>query len=172
MSLTIRQETPADYAEVCELVKTSFATNVDDDGTTHDYLNKLRTKDTFVPDLSLVAEDDDGSIVGQIVLYKTFVTTDRGKVAELVLSPICVRPDRFRRGIARAMVEDAVRIAAKMGFDGVFLCGDPAIYGRLGFVPSKQYGIYHVKDKDAEWSMVRELYPGALSRITGTVDTI
>jgi predicted N-acetyltransferase YhbS len=170
--MKIRKEKPADYAAVNELVKTAFATNADDDGTTHDYLAKLRKKDTFIPDLSLVAEEEDGSIIGQIVLYKTFVTTDRGKVTELVLSPICVRPDRFRRGIARAMVEDAVRIAAKMGFGGVFLCGHPAIYGRLGFVPSKQYGIYHVKDKDADWSMVRELYDGALSRIAGTVDTV
>jgi predicted N-acetyltransferase YhbS len=170
--LTIRQETPADYAEVCELVKTSFATNTDDDGTTHEYLNELRMKDTFVPELSLVAEADDGTLVGQIVLYKTVITTDSGELTELVLSPICVHPGYLRRGIARAMVEGVLRIAAEIGFRAVFLCGDPAVYGRLGFVPTKQYGIYHVSDRDAEWSMVRELYGGALDGITGTVDTV
>jgi predicted N-acetyltransferase YhbS len=170
--MTIRQETPADYAEVCELVKLSFAVNADDDGTTHDYLNKLRTKDTFIPELSLVAEADGGTLIGQIVLYKTAVTTDSGELTELLLSPICVRPDWFRRGVARAMTEEALRIAAEMGFRAVFLCGDPAVYRRLGFMPAKQYDIFHVNDKDAEWSMVRELYDGALDGITGTVDTV
>ena len=36
--MKIRQEKPSDYNEVYELVKISFATNLDDDGTTSDYL--------------------------------------------------------------------------------------------------------------------------------------
>ena len=38
MRITIRQEQLSDYIEVSELVKKSFATNDDVDGTTHDYL--------------------------------------------------------------------------------------------------------------------------------------
>ena len=45
--MLIRQERQSDYDEVRQLVKTSFATNEDDDGTTHDYLDALRTKDVF-----------------------------------------------------------------------------------------------------------------------------
>jgi len=70
------------------------------------------------------------------------------------------------------MVEESLRIAARMGFKAVFLCGAPHIYGRFGFVPSSRYSIFHAKDKTAEWSMVRELYSGALNGITGTIDTI
>ena len=65
----IRKEIPADYEEVCQLVRDSFATNADDDGTTHEYFNELREKDVFIPELSLVAENDDGTLIGQIVLY-------------------------------------------------------------------------------------------------------
>jgi len=164
--MIIRQETPSDYAEVYRLVKLSFATNADDDGIVPDYLNALRKKDTFIPELSLVAEID-GKLVGQIVLYKT-------TFGELLLSPICVHPDYFRRGIARAMVDEALRIAKGMGFRAVFLCGNPEIYGRLGFVPTYKYNIFHKTDesKTAEWSMVRELYDGALDGITGTIDTV
>jgi predicted N-acetyltransferase YhbS len=172
--MKIRQERSSDYSEVYELVKTSFATISDSDGTEPDYLNELRTKDTFIPELSLVAENDDGTLIGQIVLYKTAIATSRGELIELLLSPICVDPDYFRRGIARALIAEALSLAKEMGFRAVFLCGDPVIYERLGFSPSYQHNIFHKKDKSktADWSMVRELYSGALNGISGTVDTV
>ena len=174
--MIIRVERPADYAEVYRLVKTSFATVYPDgvEPDEQDYLEELRGKNAFIPELSLVAEQDDGTLVGQIVLYKTAITTPEGELAELLLSPICVHSDYFRRGIARAMVEEALRIARGLGFRAVFLCGDPETYGRLGFVPSYRYGIVHREDESrtAAWSMVRELYPGALDGVTGVVDTV
>ena len=172
--VSIRQEQPADYAEVYQLVKRSFATSSDSDGTEPDYLNEVRQQDTFIPGLSLVAEDADGQIVGQIVLYKTTITTADHAVTELLLSPICVHPDYFRRGIARALMEKAFGIAADMGYSAVFLCGNPDFYRKFGFRPTYEFGIFHVDDeaKTAEWSMVRVLTEGALDNITGTISTV
>ena len=174
--MVIRQETPSDYKEVYQLVKTSFSTVYADgeEPDEQDYLNELREKSAFIPELSLVAEHNDGTIVGQVVLYKTIVSTSQGDFTELLLSPICVHPDFFRCGIARAMVEKALSIAKGMDFRAVFLCGDPETYKRLGFTPSYCYNIFHKGDesKAADWSMVRELYDGALNGISGTVDTI
>lgn len=173
-NIIIRRETPADYVEVYILVKSAFATTPDSDGDEQDYLNELRQKDTFIPELSLLAESKDGKIIGQIVLYQTDITTPQGKLTELVLSPISVHPDYFRRGVARRMIDRALGIAKEMGYKAVFLCGEPGIYSWLGFSPSRHYGIYHVKDdsKTADWSMVRELYDGALNGVMGTVDML
>ena len=175
--MTIRQERSSDYPAVYQLVKTSFATASHSDGSEADYLNELRRKDTFIPELSLVAEMD-GKLIGQIVLYKTDITTPGKTITELVLSPICVHPDYFRRGIARAMVEKALRIAGSMDYTAVFLCGEPEIYRRLGFAPSHAFGIYHVTDQEKNaandqgvaWCMARELIPGALRGINGTIN--
>jgi len=167
----IRQERPSDYEEVYQLVKVSFESNERTDGTVPDYLNELRTKDVFIPELSLVAEND-GAIVGQIVLYKTDITTPQGKHTELLLSPICVHPNYFRQGIARAMTEEALTRAKDMGFGAVFLCGNPDFYCKLGFVPTYQHKIFHKSNASAEWSMVRELYADALCGIAGTIDTV
>ena len=172
--MIVRQEKPSDYDEVYELVKISFATTFNDDGTTPDYLNEVRKKDTFIPELSLVAETDDGKIVGQIVLYKTDITTSNKKITELLLSPICVHPKYFRRRIARTMIDESFRIAKQMGYKAVFLCGEPEVYRKFGFIPSYKYGIYHISDnsKNAKWSMVYELVKEGLNDITGTVDTV
>ena len=169
--MTIRQEKPADYNEVYQLVKASFESNETTDGTVPDYLNELRTKDVFIPELSLVAEKQ-GQIVGQITLYKTDIITPQGKHTELLLSPLSVHPSFFRQGIARALTEEALTRAGNMGFRAVFLCGNPDLYRKLGFVPSYSYNIYHKSDKTAAWSMVQELYTDALKGISGTIDTV
>ena len=168
----IRQEQATDYDEVYTLVKTAFDSNPGTDGLVPDYLNGLREKDTFIPELSLVAEHENGRIIGQVVLYKTDITTPDAILTELVLSPISVHPDYFRQGIARAMMERAFEIAVGLGYRLVFLCGDPAFYRMIGFTPTFEHGIYHVNDKDknAEWCMVRELAAGALVGVGGTVD--
>ena len=72
------------------------------------------------------------------------------------------------------MVDEAIGIAKDMGFRAVFLCGNPAIYGKMRFLPTYMFEIYHKDDKaqTAEWSMVRELYEGALNGIKGIVNTI
>ena len=172
--MKIRQETPADYNEVSELIKVSFATNADDDGTTSDYLNEIRKTDAFIPELSLVAEAESGKIIGQIVLYETTIDTKNEKITALLLSPICVHPDYFRKGIARSMVEKAFCTAKEMGYKVVFLCGEPDLYRKFGFKPSFEYSIFHINDetKNTEWCMAHELIDGALNGISGTVDIV
>ena len=168
----IRQEHPSNYGEVHEMVEKAFATTTYSDGTEADYLNELRGKTGFVPGLSFVAQAETGKIVGQIVLYQTFIATQTGPVEALVLSPISVHPDYFRRGIARALVGHSLEQAAKMGYAAVFLCGDPEIYKKLGFTPSFEFGICHKDDPKAKWCMGRELAAGALENVTGTIDIV
>ena len=172
--MNIRQEQFSDHAEVYELVKAAFAAASHSDGTEADYLNEIRKKDTFIPKLSLVAECENGKIIGQIVLSKTSVTMSGKTITELVLSPICVHPDYFRRGIALALMERAFEIARKMKYAAVFLCGEPELYSKFGFVPTYGENIYHISDteKNAEWCMVRELIDGALSDVSGTIDIL
>lgn len=169
--MIVRQEQPADYDAVYEMVKAAFATSSNDGEW--DYLNAVRRKDAFIPELSLVAEEA-GRIVGQVVLYRTDLTTEAGVYTELLLSPISVHPDHFRRGIASAMMERAFAIARGMGFTAVFLCGEPAFYRRFGFRPTYEYGIIHAVDDDgtAEWCMALELVPGALSGKEGLIDIV
>ena len=169
--MVIRQETPQDYAEVYQLVHSAFATAPHADGTEADYLNALRAKDTFVPELSLLAAENN-RIIGQIVLSEfTFLPPDES-IASLLLSPLSVHPAFFRRGTASALIKAGLAKAQKMGYTAVFLCGDPAFYHRFGFAATYRFGIYHTKDPRAEWCMAKEIENGVLRHAAGTIDIV
>ena len=139
--MTIRQEAPQDYDEVYEMVKLSFSTTSYSDGSEADYLNDLREKDTFVPELSLLALEDN-IIVGQIVLYRTPIQSPDETLFELAISPLSVHPAYFRRGIATSLINEGLRRAQKLGYNAAFLCGDPNFYHKLGFFATYHHGIH------------------------------
>ncbi len=168
--LIIRQETAADYKEVYELVKAAFATTDFSDGSEPDYLNDIRERNTFIPELSLVAEENN-TIVGQIVLYQMKIKTGKGEETQLVLSPLSVLPSRFHQGIGTALINEGCSRAKELGYKAVFLCGNPAYYSRHGFVPSYKYNIFHINDteRNAKWCMVKELVEGFIHEIEGSI---
>ena len=169
---TIRQEQPSDYEEVYTMVKKSFATASYSDGTEADYLNEVRTKSTFVPALSCVAEAKNGKIIGQVVLYKTVIETEAREAETLVLSPLSVHPDYFRQGVARGLVRHALAQAVLLGYSSVFLCGEPEIYQKFGFKPSFEFSVYHKSDPEALWCMGQELLKDSLKNISGSIDIV
>ncbi|KPU45513.1 acetyltransferase (GNAT) family protein [Oxobacter pfennigii] len=168
--MIIRQEQPADYTGVYELVKKSFATSTNEGEW--DYLNEVRKKDIFIPELSLVAENEDGRLIGQIVLYKMEFASSDNVYTELLLSPLSVHPEFFRRRIARAMMKESFRIAKEMGYKAIFLCGEPSFYRKFQFKPTYEFKIFHVVDenKNAEWCMALELTPCALADKSGIIN--
>ena len=168
--IKIRQETPNDYDEVYELVKASFAT--ENHTEEPDYLNEVRTRETFIPKLSLVAQSDNGKIVGQITLYETSISCDNNNITQLVLSPICVLPQYFHKGIASEMIKESFIIAKRIGYGAIFLWGNPDFYSKFGFVPTYRYNIGHIQfdKKNVDFIMVKELIEGTLNGIHGTID--
>ena len=167
LEINIRNETPTDYAEVNDLVYTAFS-SVGHEDDTAGYLIEVRKKDTFIPELSFVAELN-GKIVGQITLYHTDIVTQTSRITQLVLLPVSVLPEFANNGIASEMILHALEKAKRMGYVAVFLQGDPGFYIKFGFEPTYKHGIYHQKDEErnAEYCMVKVLVPGAVDGISG-----
>lgn len=167
-------ETKEDYKNVYTLVKKAFATTTFSDGSEPDYLNELREKDNFIPELSLVAETIDKEIIGQITLTKTSIVSNNKNITQLLLSPICVDPNHFNEGIATQLMSTAFTIAKKMGYSLVFLCGNPDFYSKFDFKPTYIHNIFHIKDeeKNANWCMVKEIRENSLKKFSGIIDIV
>ncbi|WP_054848461.1 GNAT family N-acetyltransferase [Methanoculleus chikugoensis] len=166
--MIIRQESRDDYDSIYHLVTTAFggAAGAGDDSE-QNLVATLRKSERYVPELALVAEED-GKVVGHIMLTRTYVTNGGPRFeGGLLLVPVAVMAEyRGRGGIGTELISTALRRATGMGgFKAVFLAGgDPEYYCRFGFVPTIRYGIRSSIDIPGEMVghiMVCELVPGA-----------
>lgn len=133
VAVTVRAERPEDVAVVQAVVAAAFG-----EEPVAELLEDLRRSPAWLG-LSLVAEQD-GEIVGHVSLTRAWVDDPVRVVDVLVLSPLSVRPDRQGRGVGSALVRAALDLAGDRGEPLVFLEGDPAYYGRLGFVAAGRLG--------------------------------
>ena len=156
----IRPETPDDLAAVRAVNEAAFGSSAE-----ADLVDALRGK--IQPLISLVAELD-GLTVGHILF--SLISLDAPSELELMgLGPMGVLPQHQRQGIGSALVAEGLKHCAALDCDAVVVLGHPAYYPRFGFVTASKYEIsskYKVPD---EVFMIKELKPGSLRGVSGTV---
>ncbi|MCC3377377.1 GNAT family N-acetyltransferase [Cohnella sp. REN36] len=130
-------------------------------------VERIRVSDGYVPELSLVAvEEETGEVVGHALISKAAVYDLDQPTEVLVLAPIGVDPAYQRQGIGGHLIREGLSRAEALGFKLVLLIGHPSYYPRFGFEPAGLHGLvlmqFVVPD---EVFMVRELAPGELVRM-------
>lgn len=148
MEIVIRQETDADFDAVYRLVETAFACAEHADGTEQDLVVRLRRSASFIPRLSLVAQENK-----EIVGYALFTRVRVGESEALALAPLAVLPAHRRKGVGKALVGAGHALARALGYDYSIVLGDPAYYGRFGYVRASDCGIRPPFDVPSEYFM-------------------
>lgn len=166
--MTIRSEQPGDYAAIFELVKVAFETAAVTNGDEQNYVNRLRAGDAYLPDLALVAEDE-GELVGHIILSRTVIKAQAGEFPTLHLGPVSVVLERRCEGIGAQLMAEALRRAREAGHPSVVLVGNPAYYHRFGFRTSTEFGVGNDLGIPEEYVMALELQPGGLDGVSGHI---
>lgn len=161
--MIIRQERPADRVLVYDVVKTAFSLAEHADGNEQDLVDMLRKSAAFVPQLSLVAEDN-GKIVGHILFTEITVNDS----IQLALAPLAVLPEYQRQGIGAALITQGHETARTLGYGYSVVLGSERYYSRFGYLPSEQYGIKPPFAVPREKYMVCKLREDA-PKISGTV---
>ena len=85
--------------------------------------------------LSLIAERD-GQIVGHVLF--TYGRVEGCTVDVALLAPLAVSPDSQGQGIGSRLVHEGLQRLQAGGVAWVFVLGDPAFYGRLGFTQERK----------------------------------
>jgi putative acetyltransferase len=147
----IRAETEADHAAIRAAVEEAFGT----EGDTAGLVDAIRASDRFVAPLSLVAEADR-DILGHVMSSYVDVVPGRGRV--LQVGPLAVVPSHQRQGIGSALMHETIRIGDELGEPLLLIEGNPAYYGRFGFVRADAHGIEAPPDARApQFFMMRPL---------------
>lgn len=132
-------------------------------------VDAIRGSQFFIPELSLVAVNDDNEVIGHILFSVIHVETEAGVVPTLGLAPMAVLPEHQNSGVGSTLVREGLKKSTELGYEHVMVLGHPNFYPKFGFVPSRSKGIeppFPVRD---EVFMVLELTPDALRGIQGTV---
>ncbi|MBU0607425.1 MAG: N-acetyltransferase [Armatimonadetes bacterium] len=166
--MDIRTERPEEFPLIYELVQAAFETAHVASGDEQNYVDRLRASDAYLPELSLVAEDE-GELIGHIMLSRTHLVTDAGNFPTLLVAPVSVAPARQNQGVGTRLMQEAMRLAREAGHTSAILVGDPAYYHRFGFRTAAEFGIRSTQGIPDENVMVCELAPGALDGAAGTI---
>ncbi|MBU0607739.1 MAG: N-acetyltransferase [Armatimonadetes bacterium] len=167
--MTIRTESEDDFPLVRELVKAAFETAHVSSGDEQNYVDRVRESDAYLPELSLVAEDE-GELIGHIMLSRMSIVRDDGSdLATLTIAPVSVTPARQNQGVGTSLMQEAMRLAREAGHKSVLLVGDPAYYHRFGFRTTADFGLRSTQGIPDENVMACELVPQALQGVSGTI---
>ncbi len=151
MTITLRSESSADVAAIAAVHRAAFPT----DGEAR-LVDALRDAGRLV--VTLVAEAD-GVVVGHIAFSP--VTVDGQEVGGLGLAPVAVLPEWQRRGIGSHLIEAGLTACRALGCRFVVVLGEPAYYGRFGFVRADERGLTNEYIAGPEF-MVQALVEGGL----------
>lgn len=166
----IRLERNEERRAVEELVRESFWNVYRPGALEHFVLHLLRDDERFVPELNVVMEQD-GRLIGHSAAVRGEVCLDGGgKLPVLTLGPICVANDLKRQGYGKALLDDVLARAAKLGFGAVCFEGNIDFYGHSGCVQASEFGLrYHgvPEGEVAEFFLAKELIPGYLAGVSG-----
>lgn len=128
----------------------------------------LVAEPSFISDYSLVAEKD-GALLGHVLFTRARIE-QRADGGLLCLAPLAVDPAHQRTGVGTLLVTTALDRLRSQGERAVFVLGDPAYYGRFGFVAAEPLGIMppHPVEYEGAWQAL-ELRRGTLEGARGTV---
>jgi putative acetyltransferase len=130
----IRVARDEDWPEILEVHRAAF-----DPEDVPRLVEELRGRpDLYEPELSFVAEDG-GRVVGHVM--NTWNEIEGADVRVLQLSPLGVLPEHQGRGHGSALARASLEAVRARGEQLLIVEGNPAYYGRFGFVRADELGL-------------------------------
>lgn len=157
----IRAEEPDDHPAVERIHRLAFGRSAE-----AELVAALRRESG--PRLSLVAERA-GQAVGHVFFSPVTIEGAADPPPAAGLAPLAVLPEAQARGVGGALVRSGLGRCRSLGWRAVFLLGEPAYYGRFGFVLAAPRGLHYESPAfDAAFQLL-ELEPSALDGCRGQV---
>jgi len=140
----IRVEEDEDWPAILEVHRRAFG-----EEDVPRLVRELRASDVYEPGLSFVAVSE-GVVVGHVM--NTWSGLEGSTVRLLQLSPLGVLPERQRQGFGSALVRASLAAVRSLGEPLLLVEGNPAYYGRFGFVRADELGLLPPPEALYDWA--------------------
>ena len=157
----IRAERPEDARAVWTVHEAAF-------GRPGEARLVARLRQEVRPSVSLVAEAA-GRVIGHVFFSPVTIDGPRPHGPAGGLAPVGVLPGEQGRGAGGVLISAGIEACRELGWRLLFVLGNPAYYGRLGFVLAAPHGLHYESHAFDIAFHVQELAPGALAGVTGFV---
>jgi len=161
--MIIRPEKKKDYKAIYKVNELAFVGRAE-----ADLIEDLRKTDSFIPELSLVAIQNQ-AIIGHILFSLIVIKSKKQVIPALALAPMAVRPEFQNKGLGSKLVLRDLENCRRLGHRIVVVIGHPGYYPRFGFLPARDKGLQVPFPVPDEAFMVLELVPGALKAAQGQI---
>jgi putative acetyltransferase len=161
--MIIRPETIKDYKAIHKVNELAFGGRGE-----ADLIDDLRKTDSFMPELSLVAIQND-EVIGHILFSPVIIQSEKRVTSALALAPMAVHPEFQNKGVGLKLVFRGLEDCRRLGHKIVVVIGHPGYYPRFGFLPARDRGLEVPFPVPDEAFMVLELVPGALKVAQGEI---
>ena len=166
MQIKLRQATPSDQNPISETIISAYKTVTYSNHCEQIMVERLRNSNAFIPELSIVAEEDN-KILGHILLTRIQIHKGDQSFDSLILAPLSIRAEYQNKGIGKRLVLESHRVAKDLGFEFVAVLGHAEYYSKFGYVMTSKYDIeIPIKISEAN-SMITSLTAGNFSEIAG-----
>ncbi|PHK49008.1 GNAT family N-acetyltransferase [Staphylococcus edaphicus] len=169
MQIYLSTLTENDYETSLEEIKMAFEDNADSSHDEQDLVVKLRNAPEYNYELEVVAKNDDGNVVGHIMLSEIAIVNETSRYTALALAPLSVLPDYRNKGLGKALIQAVEERAKTQDYTTIIVLGDPEYYGRFGYEPAKDYDIECPFDVPSKYFMVKFLWDQLLEQPKGEV---
>jgi len=164
--IEIRMETKDDWYNV-ELMTQHAFWNKHHLGCEEHYLvHKLRQDKDYLPELSRIAVKD-GEVLGCIMYSKARVVDGADTHEIITFGPLCVEPKWQGCGVGELLLRETMKLAAKKGYKGIVIFGEPDYYPRIGFKKCDYFNITTADGKNFDAFMGIELIEDSMKGIKG-----
>jgi putative acetyltransferase len=161
--MIIRPEEKKDFKEIHRVNELAFGGRGE-----ADLIDDLRKTESFIPELSLVAIQNE-EVIGHILFSQIVIKSKKRSTPALALAPMAVHPEFQNKGVGSKLVLRGLEDCRRLGHEIVVLIGHPGYYPRFGFLPARDRGLEVPFPVPDEAFMVLELVPSALKAAQGEI---
>jgi len=161
--MIIRPEKIEDYGAIHKVNELAFGGRDE-----ADLIENLRKTDSFIPELSIVAIQNQG-VIGHILFSLIVIKSKKQVTPALALAPMAVHPEFQNKGVGSKLAVQGLEDCRRLGHRIVVVIGHPGYYPRFGFLPARDKGLQVPFPVPDEAFMVLELVPGALKASQGQI---
>lgn len=172
MDINVRLEEEKDYRRVEEITRAAFgySDRIKRGQIDCPYeqwmVHELRRRDGIMA-LSLVAELENGIIVGHIICSDAVVKKETQELSVLNFGPLSVLPEYQRKGVGKRLVQAMIEQAKRLDYGAILFFGRPEYYPQFGFKQAVFYGISDSEGYNYPAFMAMELKEGYLKDFRG-----